>query len=136
MTILTNSSLGSDLNQDVTLWVLEQYLGLHDRDPESLAATAGELAPYAGHYSAAASDIDLTVQGTDLMLQLTPKGGFPTPDAPPEPAPPPVRAALCGTDAILVLDEPLKGLRGEFLRGPDGQIAWLRAGGRVMRREH
>jgi hypothetical protein len=47
-----------------------------------------------------------------------------------------VRAALCGTDAILVLDEPLKGVRGEFLRAPDGQIAWLRAGGRVMRREH
>jgi CubicO group peptidase (beta-lactamase class C family) len=136
LTILTNSSRGSDLNQDVTRWVLEQYLGLHDRDPESLAATAGELVPYAGHYSAAASDIDLTVQGTDLMLQLTPKGGFPTPDSPPEPAPPPVRATLCGADAILVLDEPLKGLRGEFLRGPDGQITWLRAGGRVMRREH
>ena len=136
LTILTNSSRGGDLNGDVTRWVLEQYLGLHDRDPESLAATADELAPYTGHYSAAASEIDLTVQGTDLMLQLTPKGGFPTPDTPAEPAPPPVRAALCGTDAILVLDEPLKGLRGEFLREPDGQIAWLRAGGRVMRREH
>jgi CubicO group peptidase (beta-lactamase class C family) len=136
LTILTNSNRGSDLNQDVTRWALEQYLGLHDRDPEPLAVTADELAAYAGHYSAAAADIDLAVQGTDLLLQLTPKGGFPTPDTPAEPAPPPVRAALCGTDAILVLDEPLKGVRGEFLRAPDGQIAWLRAGGRVMRREH
>jgi CubicO group peptidase (beta-lactamase class C family) len=136
LTILTNSNRGSDLNQDVTRWALEQYLGLHDRDPEPLAVTVDELAAYAGHYSAAAADIDLAVQGTDLLLQLTPKGGFPTPDTPAEPAPPPVRAALCGTDAILVLDEPLKGVRGEFLRAPDGQIAWLRAGGRVMRREH
>jgi CubicO group peptidase (beta-lactamase class C family) len=135
MTVLTNSSRGSDLNRDVTRWALEHYLGLHDRDPEPLAATADELMAYTGHYSAAAADVDLTVQGTDLIVQLTPKGGFPTPDSPAEPAPPPVRAALAGPDAILVLDEPLQGLRGEFLRGPDGQIAWLRAGGRVMRRE-
>jgi hypothetical protein len=65
------------------------------------------------------------------MLQLIPKGGFPTKDSPPWPAPPPVRAALCGEDRLIVLDPPYKDTRMEFLRGPDGRIAWFRDRGRI-----
>jgi hypothetical protein len=69
-----------------------------------------------------------------LVLQVTPKGGFPTKDSPASPTPPPTRLALCGDDRVIALDEPFKDARGEFLRGPDGRIAWLRIGGRVHAR--
>jgi hypothetical protein len=35
---------------------------------------------------------------------------------------------------VIALDEPFKDSRGEFLRNPDGSIAWLRIGGRVHAR--
>ena len=68
------------------------------------------------------------------IVELIDKGGFPTPDTPPGPAIPPVRAALCGRDRILLLDPPAEGTTGEFLREPDGRVAWLRIGGRMHRR--
>jgi hypothetical protein len=34
----------------------------------------------------------------------------------------------------MATEEPLKGLTAEFLRNPDGSIAWLRLGGRLYRR--
>jgi hypothetical protein len=34
----------------------------------------------------------------------------------------------------VALDDPLRGSRGDFLRSPDGEIAWLRIGGRIHRR--
>lgn len=34
-------------------------------------------------------------------------------------------------DRVVILDEPMKDARGEFLRNPDNSIAWLRFGGRV-----
>jgi hypothetical protein len=36
---------------------------------------------------------------------------------------------------VVALHEPFKNTRGEFLRHPDGSIAWLRIGGRVHARE-
>ena len=70
----------------------------------------------------------------ELWLQVEPKGGFPTPDSPPGERPPAVRAALCGPDCLVMLDEPLQGARAEILRDAAGQIEWLRAGGRIHRR--
>jgi hypothetical protein len=35
--------------------------------------------------------------------------------------------ALYDTDCVFVTEGPWKGARGEFLRTPDGRIAWLRA---------
>jgi hypothetical protein len=38
-------------------------------------------------------------------------------------------------DRVVALDPPLKGAHGEFLRNPDGSIAWFRWGGRIARRQ-
>ncbi|MGI8588853.1 MAG: serine hydrolase domain-containing protein [Chloroflexia bacterium] len=132
LTILTNAEQGSLLNRDVVKWALDHYLGVREAEPETLELTAAQLAPYTGRYVAASGDLDLTLGDDGLItMQITPKGGFPKPDSPPPPAPPPVRLAFCGQDCVVVLDEPLKDTRGEFLRDPDAGIAWLRIGGRV-----
>ena len=99
----------------------------------ALDATAEQLAPYAGRYTAAGTDLELPCREM-ASCSTFPKGGFPNKGvAAPEP-PPPVRAALYDEDLLIGLDEPMKGTRGEFLRGPDGAIAWLRLGSRAHRR--
>lgn len=139
--ILTNSERGDELTAHAVRWALEHYLGAHEVEPMALPATAEELAPYAGRYRALGEDLVLrVVEGAHLLVEFVPLGGFPTPDTPPMPAPPPVRAALTaggegghGDDGLLLLDEPAKGQQGEFLR-EGGELAWLRLGGRLHAR--
>jgi hypothetical protein len=78
--------------------------------------------------------VDVSVAQDKLVLQVTPHGGFPTPQTPPPPTPPPVTAQFYAPDRILVLDEPYKNARAEFLRHANGDIAWLRLGSRAHKR--
>ncbi len=136
ITVLTNANRGGELHNDVVKWVLRHYLGIVEPDPVPLELTEEQLAPYAGRYSAALSDLEIALRDGGLVLQVTPKGGFPTKDSPPAgPTPPPTRLALLGEDRVVALDSPFKDSRGEFLRNPDGGIAWLRFGGRIARRQ-
>jgi hypothetical protein len=48
------------------------------------------------------------------------------------PSPPPVPVVFFERDRLVVPEGEGKGTEAEFLRGPDGRIAWLRFGGRVM----
>lgn len=132
LTILTNANQGSELNEEVTKWALEHYLGIVEPTPTPLEWTEAQLAAYAGRYAAALTVADLVARDGSLVLELS-YSDFPA-DEPP-PAPPPARVALYAEDRIIVLDGPLKDARGEVLRGADGNIAWLRLGGRVHRRE-
>jgi len=134
LAVLTNADRGSELHGEATKWMLKKYLGLADPEPAILDATADQLAPYAGRYTAAMADIELTVRDGGFLLQRIPKGGFPNKEQPAPPLPPPVRAALYGENLLIGLDEPMQGTRGEFLRDADGSIAWLRLGSRAHRR--
>jgi CubicO group peptidase (beta-lactamase class C family) len=134
ITVLTNADRGGELNQIVVKLALREFLGIAQRDPVPLEATEEQLAPLAGRYESLLSICDLELRDGTLVLQMTPKGGFPTKDSPASPAPPPTRLALCGDDRVVALDEPFKDTRGEFLRDPDGRVAWLRIGGRVHAR--
>ena len=49
------------------------------------------------------------------------------------PSPPPVAVEFYERDRLFVPEGLGAGTEAEFLRGPDGRIAWLRFGGRVMR---
>jgi hypothetical protein len=80
------------------------------------------------------TDVELSVDGNQLIAQLRYKGGFPIKNTPAPPSPPPFAIALYEQDHVFVPDGLMKGMRGEFLRGPDGEIAWLRVGGRIHAR--
>lgn len=133
ITVLTNAGRGGELHLAVTNLACALYLGYRAPDPQLRRLPPEQLAAYAGRYDAALDTLELSVAGDGLELRYTPKGGFPNEDSPPPPAPPPARLAFCGDDEVIGLDEPFKDARGEFLRGPDGSIAWLRFGGRVHR---
>ena len=134
--ILTNSEMGSALCYEVSQWALRHYLGAALPEAIPLEWPLEKLAPYVGRYESTLSLFELSLSDGGLRLQVTYKGGFPTPDSPPPPEqPPPVRVALYAEDRLIVLDPPFKDARGEFLRDAEGRIVWLRFGGRVRARE-
>jgi CubicO group peptidase (beta-lactamase class C family) len=133
--VLTNSDDGGILTQQIVNAATEQYLGLSLPAAEPLDLPAAQLAPYLGRYESAMTIYELTLTEGELILHTTLKGGFPTPDAPPPEPPPPLRAALYDEDRLIVLDEPMKEARGEFVRDENGRITWLRLGGRLQARQ-
>jgi CubicO group peptidase (beta-lactamase class C family) len=135
LVVLTNAGRGGEIAATVARSALKSYLDLVLPDATPLETPAEALEAYTGRYVSAMRDLSLSVQEGTLKLEITPKGGFPTPDSPPGPTPPPVRMALYAEDRAVGLDAPMKDSRAEFLRNPEGEVAWLRVGGRVHARE-
>ena len=132
--VLTNADRGGALCKDVTNWILEHVLGLRQAEPTPHELPPEQLVAYVGRYETRLNTVELTISESALIAQVIPKGGFPTKDSPPWPTPPPTRVAFFAEDAIMALDPPWTGGRAEFLRAPDGRIAWLRWGGRIAAR--
>lgn len=132
--LLTNGDRGASLNQELVTWALEAFLGVAEPAPAFLARDAAQLEGYAGLYRAAMTHVEVRVKDGELWAQVIPQGGFPERSSPPGPTPPPVRLAFIAEDRALVLDPPYKDQRVEFIRGAEGELAWLRSGSRVHRR--
>ena len=97
--------------------------------------TPSQMAEYSGRYTRSlGEDIELKAEAGKLMAQVYPNGGFPTADTPPGPTPPPFRVGLIGEDRIAMVEPVIKDIQGEFIRNPDGSIAWLRWGSRIHAR--
>ena len=125
ITILTNAEEGTLLNETVVARALDHYLNLRQPLTTPVELSAEAMREYEGTYEAQMTRLDLYQSEGKMMLQVTPKGGFPDVDSPPPPPPPPVRMAFIGPDLAMALDEPLNNLKAEFLR-EDGRIVWLR----------
>jgi CubicO group peptidase (beta-lactamase class C family) len=134
LAVLTNSGSGRRLVRDVTRRAFLEFLSVELEDPKPIAAGEAELRPYVGFYTRPYADVELSLLDGRLMLQLKPKGGFPSRSAPVPPAGPPVAVALYAKDRLIVPEGSQEGSRGEILRRPDGEIGWLRWGGRILRR--
>ena len=129
LAVFTNHPYGSVLNDRVLEKAYEAYLGV--REPE-LEAVELDPAPYLGRYEARMADIELAETEAGLELRFIPKGGFPTPETPARPAPPPAVVRFASEDELFAVDDLWKGERVRFLRDEDGGIKWLRVGGRVF----
>jgi CubicO group peptidase (beta-lactamase class C family) len=128
LAVLTNHSPNG-------LQVIEAALvaaGLKEPTPETVSdAPIGE---YRGVYETAMGRLTITPNGDGIRLESEPFSGFPTPDTPPPPAPPPMDAVFYTRERWIVTGGVLDGVRGHFIRGDSGEIAWLRVGGRLYRR--
>lgn len=131
ITVLTNADRGGELHQEIVKMALEQYLGLKLPDPDVIEVEEQRLAQYAALYRGDMVDLRLYMREGSLYLQDIPKMALPGAEL--EPPGPAMRVGVCGDDCVKVLDEPMKGTRGEFLRDPDGGIKWFRISGRVFR---
>ena len=128
LAVLTNAQRGGEVVQAALDRVVDALGG---RKPERISVIL-EPAEYLGTYRSPLLDAELATTDGGLQLTITSRGGFPTEDSPPMPSPPPVTVEFFERDRLFVPDGPGAGTEAEFLRGPDGRIAWLRFGGRVM----
>ena len=128
LAVVTNHQRGGEVVK-AALEVVVEALGGHE--PEHIAVVL-DPSEYVGTYRTPLQDVELSTTGDGLQLAIRNRGGFPTEDSPPAPNPPPLPVAFSERDRLFVTDGPLKGSEAEFLRGPDGRIAWFRFGGRVM----
>lgn len=131
--LVTNSSTGGQLNVKTTDWALEHYLGVPTPEPTLLDVPQEQLGEYEGSYKATLTAAEVSVDEGKLAIGRRHFGGFPTKDVPPpetEP-PPPVHYGFYSEDHIVGLEAPFEGDIAQFIRGPDGNIAWLRIGTRI-----
>jgi CubicO group peptidase (beta-lactamase class C family) len=125
--IVTNSGRGSTLNTHVLRAAMDAYLGIAPVRPLRMAVDAAALQEYVGTYRRQFADVSVTVDGDALKMQVTPKmpglaGVIP-------PAAPPQRLGFFAKDRLLRLDGPDTGeAGGEFIRGANGRVEWLRTG--------
>jgi CubicO group peptidase (beta-lactamase class C family) len=131
---LTNSDDGEHVYTPATKWALKHYLGLEELESQPQERSEEALAEYVGEYEAQAAHLSLLLEDGELVLHVTPRGGFPDKDSPASPPPPPTRLAFTGADQIIALDVPQKGMRADFIRDKQGRIAWLRTS-RLHRRQ-
>ncbi len=129
--ILTNCDEGGTLTDEIYKLALGIYLGITFPQAAPLSMSGVEIDPYLGKYDSCADYAELTWRDCELWLQVIEKGGFPTPDSPAGPNPPPVRLAFYDTDKAVLLDEPYKDSRVEFQRNPEGKVEWMRLSGRI-----
>lgn len=129
MTTLTNSASGPLLINELTRsnWVLERFAGLSNPPAKPQQRTAAQLRPYEGHYvgwtippdgspeKPAALNVELRAAGGGLRatgdLDLT--------------------LAFYRDEYVLTTDDNNQHNRSDFVRGPDGRVAWFRDGGRL-----
>jgi CubicO group peptidase (beta-lactamase class C family) len=132
VTVQTNSARGGLLHQDVTTWWLRQRLAIKVPEPVYIELERTRYTEYADRYRAELSDAELELADTGLVYRTFSHNKLNVQPKPPDP--PPSRVAFTSDARFTLLDGPLKDTRGEFLRGPDGNIRYLRVGGRVYRR--
>jgi len=141
MTLLTNSEGGAQLNIDLFAddWALRRFAGVTNLPAARQQLSAQDLTPYQGRYVAEQvvesgdlekaviefrlgnGQLDGTTGAADAKPDETTKMGlaFYRPDY--------------GLD--LGTDNRPTGTRSNFVRGPDGNIAWFRNHGRLFRRQ-
>ena len=125
--VLTNYQRGGEV-----IAAVERVVGLAPPERRPIEFPAEE---YLGRYTSTVFDAELRRENGGLSLIHISNGGFPRKDSPPMPSPPPMHVAFYAADRLFVTDGPFKNEVAEFLRAPDGSIAWFRVGGRIMSRD-
>jgi CubicO group peptidase (beta-lactamase class C family) len=131
LTVLTNSNEGGIITDKAIRWVMEIFFNTSWPTPHPYKKSETELTEYTGLYELPLSAFTLKAKEGYLVLHDIPRGGFPTPETPPDPKMPPVRLAFYEADRVICIDEPMKNALGDFLRDKNGILRFLRIGGRA-----
>ena len=139
ISVMTNSSTGTGLNEKLTRWALEAYLGVVETDPEPILLGDDALAPYTGRFETIAASIDITARQGLLVAQVeikpeTLKEMTEAGEDIPEPEPFQLGLIEADGDRYVVADGEAKGMKGYFSRNQSGEIDGVHLGGRLATR--
>ena len=133
LAIVTNSGAGGNLNAVILRAVMEAYFGVPDVLPERITVASGDLAEFAGTYRRQFADIVITADGDALKFETQARRCPALMAACRRPARrsdwASTRRTSCCVSKALEKAQPA----GEFVRGADGKVAWLRMS-RILRR--
>lgn len=130
--VLTNDDAGGQITGVFRSWILRLWFDAAESDPVRLPATSELVAERQGFYEQPMTAFRLAARDGGLVYLEEPRGGFPRPDSPPGPPLPPMRTEFIAGDRIRIAEGPKAGTVGDFIRGTDGRIAFLRIGGRAI----
>ena len=128
VTSMSNSgSKGGQLNQAITRWALEHYLGVTPEELTPEQRSADELAAYTGRFETIAVELDITTAegGLDAVVRMKPETARALREAGeevPEEQPTFRLGLLSGGDAYVVVGGDAAGMRGYFTRDSDGRV--------------
>jgi CubicO group peptidase (beta-lactamase class C family) len=134
--ILTNSSSGWRLIQDVERAALESYHGAVLSTNQAIAhrglvetlpgveppANQPDPAPYAGRYVRPMNTVTVRADNRRVIVQVQPNEGTPQPEMP---------VTFYGPDRAMVTEGPDRGQSIEFIRASSGEVKWVRVTGRI-----
>ena len=133
MTVLTNSTSGPSLMAELgrSGWALTKFCGLSNPPAEPKPQPVALLKDYEGHYKGWVIPPDgppdkIVQQHAELKAAdggLRATGDFE------------LSLAFYRDDYVLTTDPDGQIKRSDFLRGPDGKVAWLRDGGRLFAKQ-
>jgi CubicO group peptidase (beta-lactamase class C family) len=136
LTVLTNGQRGHELGSVVIEWCLDQLLGLRRPAPVVTSLKPAALAAYTGRYPVGMQgDYVITAENGGLLLTLEINKDLL--EADPDIAaqlPPPLPLGFVAKDRAVVQGDYIAGSRVEFLRAADGDVEWVRFGGRITKR--
>ena len=134
--ILTNSSAGWRVIQDVEREALKSFLGATYAENQGIAhrglletlpsvkplATQPDAAPYVGTYARPSNTVVVRVDGNRMFVQEKPITGQASAEMP---------VSFYGIDRVVVTDGAQKDQSIEFVRDAKGSVRWVRVVGRV-----
>jgi CubicO group peptidase (beta-lactamase class C family) len=136
--VMSNSGpAGVACNQAVVRWALERYLGVVDRDPESLPCDQARASEITGHYEIDAMTLTVRAEGNRLTLEVLIKPELRAASDKELPADyPPFEFGLLPGDAdeYIITSGAFKGQRGFFTRDETGTVTGADLAGRLFSR--
>jgi CubicO group peptidase (beta-lactamase class C family) len=133
MTVLTNSTGGPKLIAELgrSGWALTKFCGLSNPPAEPKPQPLARLKDYEGHYKGWVIPPDGPPDRiVELHAELKAAGGGLRATGDFE-----LSLAFYRDEYVLTTDPDGQVKRSDFLRGPDGKIAWLRDGGRLFAKQ-
>jgi hypothetical protein len=129
--MLTSSSQATQLQNAITKWSWERYLGVRRDPPKPVPLDPTRAKGVSAMYRNPSNELRIALEGESLMLHQRPlESSFRKLMRDPPPIPEPVGLAFNTAGRLVLLAGPLKDTQIELL-GPD----WVRFGSRLYRKE-
>ena len=135
VTVLTNGQRGHEVGTTVINWCLKELLGLERPAPAVKPLSANAAAGYVGRYPAGIAEYVVTADDGGLVVTVEVQKDLL--EADPDVAaqmPPPLPLGFVGRDRAVVLGDYIAGSRVQFFRDAEGNVEWMRFGGRIYPR--